>query len=97
MILVHFHPIGYFRLGAEALEAPLQAIGEYRQSLAAWAALPAADPLKAKLAEFGMVFVGGWYSTELLLRSAKEEFEAAQEHLALTRGAGANILIAAET
>lgn len=57
------------------------------------------DPaaLKAKLAEFGMVFVGGWYSTELLLRSAKEEFEAAQEHLALTRGAGANILIAAET
>ena len=30
--------------------------------------------LKAKLAEFGLVFVGGWYSTELLRRSAKEEF-----------------------
>jgi myo-inosose-2 dehydratase len=53
--------------------------------------------LKAKLAEFGMVFVGGWYSTELLLRSAREEFEAAQAHIAMTKGAGANILIAAET
>src|SRR5579871_5868472 len=31
--------------------------------------------LKAKLAEFGLVFVGGWYSTELLRRSAREEFE----------------------
>ena len=53
--------------------------------------------LKAKLAEFGMVFVGGWYSTELLLRSAREEFEAAKAHIALTKGAGAGILIAAET
>ena len=53
--------------------------------------------LKAKLAEFGLVFVGGWYSTELLLRSAREEFEAAQAHVAMTKGAGAGILIAAET
>jgi len=53
--------------------------------------------LKAKLAEFGLVFVGGWYSTELLLRSAREEFEAAQAHIAMTKGAGADILIAAET
>ena len=53
--------------------------------------------LKAKLAEFGLVFVGGWHSTELLLRSAREEFEAAQAHIAMTKGAGAGILIAAET
>jgi inosose dehydratase len=53
--------------------------------------------LKAKLAEFGMVFVGGWYSTELLRRSAREEFEAAKAHIAMTKGAGAEILIAAET
>jgi len=53
--------------------------------------------LKAKLAEFGMVFVGGWYSTELRLRSAREEFEAAKAHIAMTKGAGAEILIAAET
>jgi inosose dehydratase len=53
--------------------------------------------LKAKLAEFAMVFVGGWYSTELLKRSAGEEFEAAKSHIAMTKGAGANIVIAAET
>jgi inosose dehydratase len=53
--------------------------------------------LKAKLASFGMVFVGGWYSTELLKRSAREEFAAAKSHIAMTNGAGANILIAAET
>lgn len=53
--------------------------------------------LKAKLSEFGLVFVGGWYSTELLQRSATEQFEAAQAHIAMTKGAGAGILIAAET
>ena len=51
--------------------------------------------LKAKLASFGMVFVGGWYSTELLKRSAREEFEAAKSHIAMTKGAGSNIVIAA--
>ena len=45
--------------------------------------------LKDKLAEFGMVFVGGWYSTELLKRSAREEFDAARAHIAMTKGAGA--------
>jgi inosose dehydratase len=53
--------------------------------------------LEAKLAEFGLIFVGGWYSTELLLRSAREEFEAAQAHITMTKGAGAGILIVAET
>ena len=43
--------------------------------------------LKAKLASFGMVFVGGWYSTELLKRSARDEFEAAKGHIAMTKGA----------
>ena len=52
--------------------------------------------LKAKLAEFGLAFVGGWHSTELLRRSAREEFENAQAHIAMTRGAGANVMIAAE-
>jgi inosose dehydratase len=53
--------------------------------------------LKAKLASFGLDFVGGWYSTELLLRSAREEFEAAKAHIAMTKGAGANVIIVAET
>ena len=53
--------------------------------------------LKGKLASFGMDFVAGWYSTELLKRSAREEFEAAKAHIAMTKGAGANIVIVAET
>ena len=53
--------------------------------------------LKDKLAEFGMVFVGGWYSTELLKRSAREEFDAAQAHIAMTKGAGADVVVVAET
>ncbi len=52
--------------------------------------------LKAKLAEFGLVFVGGWYSTELLRRSAREEFERAKTHIAMTKGAGATVMVAAE-
>jgi inosose dehydratase len=52
--------------------------------------------LKAKLAEFGLAFVGGWYSTELLRRSAREEFDNAKAHIAMTKGAGANVMIAAE-
>ena len=53
--------------------------------------------LKDKLAEFGMTFVGGWYSTELLKRSAREEFEAARAHIAMTKGAGAEVVVVAET
>ncbi len=53
--------------------------------------------LKGKLAEFGLVFVGGWYSTELLRRSVKEEMEAAKAHIAMTKGSGANVVIVAET
>jgi inosose dehydratase len=53
--------------------------------------------LKAKLASFGMVFVAGWYSAELLRRTAREEFEAAKSHIAMTKGAGANVVIVAET
>jgi inosose dehydratase len=53
--------------------------------------------LKAKLASFGMVFVAGWYSAELLRRSARDEFEAAKSHIAMTKGAGADVVIVAET
>jgi len=53
--------------------------------------------LKDKLAEFGLSFVGGWYSAELLRRSAREEFEAAKSHIAMTKGSGADVVIVAET
>ncbi len=52
--------------------------------------------LAAKLAQYGLVFVGGWYSTELLRRSAREEFERAAAHIAMTKAAGASVMIAAE-
>jgi len=53
--------------------------------------------LKDALAAFGLAFIGGWYSAELLKRSAREEFEAAKSHIAMTKGAGAEIVIVAET
>ncbi|WP_062118605.1 myo-inosose-2 dehydratase [Aureimonas sp. AU40] len=52
--------------------------------------------LKAKLAEYGMDFVGGWYSTFLLDRDAEAEFEAAREHIDLVKGAGTDIFIVCE-
>ena len=56
-----------------------------------------AGALKAALAAYGMAFVGGWYSCELLLRSAEAEIEAMQGHLAMAKGAGAKAFIIAET
>ena len=51
-----------------------------------------APELKAKLAEFGLVFISGWYSTFLLERDADAEFAAAQADLKLRKDAGAEVL-----
>lgn len=42
------------------------------------------DPqaLKALLGRYGLRFVSGWYSTELLTRSVEDEIAAVQGHLA---------------
>jgi inosose dehydratase len=48
--------------------------------------------LKAK----GLSLVSGWYSTELLRRSAAAEFKAAKAHRHLLKKLGAKVLIAAE-
>lgn len=55
-----------------------------------------AEALKAKLDAFGLVFVSGWYSTFLLERDADAEFAAAEEAIALRKGAGAEVLIVCE-
>ena len=55
-----------------------------------------APELKAKLAEFGLVFVSGWYSTFLLQRDADAEFAAAEAELKLRRDAGAEVLVTCE-
>jgi len=55
-----------------------------------------APELKAKLAEYGLVFISGWYSTFLLERDADAEFAAAQADLKLRKDAGARLLIVCE-
>ncbi|OCX67374.1 myo-inosose-2 dehydratase [Thioclava sp. SK-1] len=59
---------------------------------------PQDDPeaLRALLAEYGMTFISGWYSTELLTRSVAEEIEAVQGHLAKLVHNGCKVCIVCE-
>lgn len=58
-----------------------------------------ADPeeLRALLAGYGLKFISGWYSTELLVRSVEDEIAACQAHLARLKHNGCKVLIACET
>lgn len=56
-----------------------------------------AAELRPVLESHGHVLVGGWYSTELLRRSAKDELAAARAHAQLLRDMGCSVFIAAET
>ncbi len=56
-----------------------------------------APALKAALAPFGLAFVSGWYSCELLLRDADAELRALRPHLDLLKAMGCNVLVFAET
>lgn len=59
--------------------------------------MPSTAPeLKAKLGEYGLVFVSGWYSTFLLERDAEAEFEAAKPELQWRKDAGAEVLVTCE-
>jgi inosose dehydratase len=53
--------------------------------------------LKAALAPFGLACVSGWYSAELLTRSADEEMKALRPHLDLLKAMGSTVLVFAET
>ncbi len=55
------------------------------------------EALKAALAPHGMACIGGWYSIELLRRSAAEEFAAAKPHRDLLKAMGTDVFIACET
>ena len=57
----------------------------------------AAQELRALLARFDLTLVGGWYSANLLTRSAREEIAALQTHLALLKALGCRVFILAET
>jgi inosose dehydratase len=56
------------------------------------------DPavLKSMLAAHRLDLIGGWWSTNLLIHSAKDEIAALQFHLALLKAMGSTVFIAAE-
>ncbi|MGC1521440.1 MAG: TIM barrel protein, partial [Steroidobacteraceae bacterium] len=53
--------------------------------------------LQALLARFELELVGGWYSANLLIRTAGEEIAALQAHLGLLKALGCRVFILAET
>lgn len=57
------------------------------------------DPveLRETLEEYGLKFISGWYSTELLTRSVEEEIEAFQPHLAKLKENGCKVCVTCET
>jgi inosose dehydratase len=55
------------------------------------------ESLRSLLDEYGLSLIGGWYSASLLIRSAEEEIEALQGHLALLKAMGCEVFIQAET
>ncbi len=55
------------------------------------------EALRALLAEYGLKFISGWYSTELLVRSVEAEIKACQHHLAKLKHNGCKVMIVCET
>ncbi len=55
------------------------------------------EELRSLLASYGLKFISGWYSTELLIRSVEEEIAACQAHLAKLRHNGCKVMIVCET
>ena len=53
--------------------------------------------LKAALAPHSLALVSGWYSTNLLVRDAAEEFEAMRPHRELLSALGCEVVVVAET
>jgi len=57
------------------------------------------DPvaLKAALAPHALTLIGGWYSANLLTRSADDEIAALRDHLALLKAMDCGVFVIAET
>lgn len=55
------------------------------------------EALRAMLAEYGLVFISGWYSTNLLVHSVNDEIAAVQGHLAKLKHNGCKVCIVCET
>lgn len=54
--------------------------------------------LKARLGEYGLRFIGGWHSTNILAKGATPESEKAamDAHIAMSKAAGTDVLIVCE-
>jgi inosose dehydratase len=55
------------------------------------------EELRALLASYGLKFISGWYSVELLTRSVEAEIAACQHHLAKLRHNACKVMIVCET
>jgi len=55
------------------------------------------EALRALLAENGLKFISGWYSTELLVRSVEDEINAAARHIAKLKHNDCKVMIVCET
>ncbi|MCZ8079380.1 MAG: myo-inosose-2 dehydratase [Rhodobacteraceae bacterium] len=55
------------------------------------------EELRAMLGSYGLKFISGWYSTELLIRSVEDEIAAVQPHLAKLKHNGCKVCIVCET
>ena len=55
------------------------------------------EELRALLGSYGLKFISGWYSCELLVRSVQDEIAAAQAHLAKLKHNGCKVMIVCET
>lgn len=55
------------------------------------------EALKAKLGEYGLVFVSGWHSSNLLVNDVEAEKAAIQPHLDLLKHNGSTVAIVCET
>jgi inosose dehydratase len=55
------------------------------------------EALRALLADYGLTFVSGWYSTNLLVQSVADEIVACQAHLAKLKHNGCQVMIVCET
>ncbi|NUB43369.1 myo-inosose-2 dehydratase [Fertoebacter nigrum] len=55
------------------------------------------EALRALLAGYGLKFISGWYSTNLLVRSVADEIAAVQPHLAKLKHNGCAVCIVCET
>lgn len=55
------------------------------------------EALRALLADYGLAFISGWYSTNLLVRSVEDEIASVQPHLAKLLHNGCGVCIVCET